>query len=381
MLVPFDKRWKIYQNKAEPRTFIPDMLLNPQPAISQANTFQVGMIPMRKTVVKQQTDIFKEVLVDKFAPMCAFLNQEMEALYLSGGMNRFIRLPEKKLTLNFLKMLPEELVIPLSTASRRVLKDKESVRYNSIQVNSEEGTTDLFDLQVDVIPGEIDPENILLVSLFKQDLPVDQSGKQPAPLNEMAVKRIEFLEQQLKDTRDNLQSTIEELETSNEELQASNEELMAANEELQSTNEELQSVNEELHTVNSELQVKISEMTELTNDMDNLLKSTEIGTIFLDAEMRIRKFTPAIHRQFNLIERDLGRPISHFNTDLGQVDIVELSKKVLKGGKSLMTRVNMAQKQEFLMRIHPYKTDENRTEGVVITFIDVMELQREISVQ
>ena len=380
MLQSVEKRWKIYQNKAEPRTFIPDMLMNPLPPAGPQIHYQPGIPPVRNTIKDQRVDMFRDILVDKFTPMVAFVNQEMETLYLSGGINQVLRLPEKKLSLNFLKMLPEELIIPLSTASRKVIKDKKAVRYNSIQVTGFDGETTLFDLQVEWVAADINVDSVLLVSLFKQESSSNLEGEKPIPVNEMAVKRIEFLEQQLKDTRENLQSTIEELETSNEELQASNEELMAANEELQSTNEELQSVNEELHTVNSELQVKITEMTTLTNDMDNLLKSTEIGTIFLDKEMRIRKFTPAIHRQFNLIERDLGRPISHFNTDLGGVDIVSLSRQVLTEEKRLVTEVQLKSDQTFVMRILPYKTDESKIEGVVITFIDVGEIKKETSI-
>ena len=120
------------------------------------------------------------------------------------------------------------------------------------------------------------------------------------------------MEAELTHTKENLQSAIEELETSNEELQASNEELQTSNEELQSTNEELQSVNEELYTVNAEYQRKIAELTELTNDMDNLLSSTEVGTIFLDKQLRIRKFTPQIAETFTLVPHDLGRSIETF---------------------------------------------------------------------
>ena len=129
------------------------------------------------------------------------------------------------------------------------------------------------------------------------------------------------LEQELLYTKENLQAAIEELQTSNEELQASNEELLASNEELQSTNEELQSVNEELYTVNAEYQRKISELIELTNDMDNLLSSTEVGSIFLDAQLRIRKFTPQIADGFKLLPRDIGRPIETFTHDLDHPEL------------------------------------------------------------
>ena len=143
-------------------------------------------------------------------------------------------------------------------------------------------------------------------------------------------QQVAELEAELNDTRESLQATIEEVEASNEELQVTNEEMLAANEELQSTNEELQSVNEELHTVNAEHQLKLEEISNLNTEMDNLLKSTEIGTIFLDREMGIRKFTPAIREQFNLRSSDIGRPIDNFSTHIGNATILENAKQVLE---------------------------------------------------
>ncbi|MCA9201349.1 MAG: PAS domain-containing protein, partial [Planctomycetales bacterium] len=128
---------------------------------------------------------------------------------------------------------------------------------------------------------------------------------------DQSAQRIVSLERELDYTKETLQATVEELETSNEELQSTNEELVASNEELQSTNEELHSVNEELYTVNAEHQKKIAELTQMTDDMDHLLKSTEIGTLFLDSDLRIRKFTPAITSVFHVLDQDIGRPVSH----------------------------------------------------------------------
>ena len=126
-------------------------------------------------------------------------------------------------------------------------------------------------------------------------------------MDQVSREQLRTMEAELTHTKENLQSAIEELETSNEELQAVERGAQTSNEELQSTNEELQSVNEELYTVNAEYQRKIAELTELTNDMDNLLSSTEVGTIFLDKQLRIRKFTPQIAETFTLVPHDLGR--------------------------------------------------------------------------
>jgi two-component system CheB/CheR fusion protein len=176
-------------------------------------------------------------------------------------------------------------------------------------------------------------------------------------------------------TKQNLQSTIEELETSNEELQAINEEMLASNEELQSTNEELHSVNEELYTVNAEYQRKITELTELTHDMDNLLLSTDVHTIFLDGQLRIRKFTPKMGEMFHLISADVGRPIEGF---MHQIQIEGLPRKleeVLSHGNVYNEEVKTSSGDHCLMRILPYRGESERS-GVVLTLIDLTELKK-----
>src|SRR6185295_12442229 len=167
---------------------------------------------------------------------------------------------------------------------------------------------------------------------------------------------------------------VEELETSNEELQASNEELQASNEELQSTNEELQSVNEELYTVNTEYQRKISELTELANDMDNLLSSTDIGTIFLDGELKIRKFTPQIAGAFSLMAHDVGRSIETFAHKMDHPELVGELKHVLSTGERIERELRDVAGKALFLRILPYRT-KGRVDGVVLTLIDMTGLR------
>ncbi|MEL7341466.1 MAG: PAS domain-containing protein, partial [Bacteroidota bacterium] len=217
----------------------------------------------------------------------------------------------------------------------------------------------------------------LMVRLEMSEIMEEEAAREVLTITSRTNEKTEILEQQLKDTRETLSATIEELGTSNEELQASNEELMAANEELQSTNEELQSVNEELHTVNSELQVKIADLTEMTEDMDNLLSSIEIGTIFLDQDLRIRKFTPAVRDQFELMDQDIGRPLQHFNTYLGVDNIVEKASAVLREQTPVeekITKTKGNKTREFLMRILPYRSDDGFVRGVVLTFVDLTQM-------
>lgn len=185
----------------------------------------------------------------------------------------------------------------------------------------------------------------------------------------------EELERELTMTRATLQSAVEEAQTTNEELQATNEQLTASNEELQSTNEELHSVNEELYTVNAEHQRKIDELVELTDDMDNLLNSTNVNTIFVDRQLRIRRFTPGIAKLFNLIQQDVGRRIDAFTHSIRYDSLVTSVSRVLRNGEQLEAEVTDNDSNWYLLRIQPY-ISQSRVEGAVITLIDVSTLKR-----
>ena len=189
------------------------------------------------------------------------------------------------------------------------------------------------------------------------------------------LSKIKVLEQELQYVKESLQATIEELETSNEELQATNEELLSSNEELQSTNEELQSVNEELITLNSEYQLKITELTDLNNDFDNFLSSTNIGTLFLDRNLNVRKFTPNVTKVINLIKQDVGRSISHISHNLIGTDIVNDSRTVLDNLSTIEREVRNIEGEVFLKTVFPYKTRDNAIKGVVVTFVNITELR------
>src|SRR5690606_10070938 len=186
--------------------------------------------------------------------------------------------------------------------------------------------------------------------------PLD-AGERPPPseseLDLSAVSRDQLgsLEAELSRTKESLQATIEELETSNQELQTTNEELLASNEELQTTNEELQSVNEELYTVNAEYQRKIGELTELTNDMDNLLVSTDVGAIFLDADLKIRKFTPQMADSFALLPQDVGRPIETFTHKLHHPALMGDLRAVLARGTVIEREVRDTAGRAFFLRV------------------------------
>ena len=200
--------------------------------------------------------------------------------------------------------------------------------------------------------------------------------------------RIAALKRELQAKEEFLQTTNEELETTNEELKSSNEEMQSVNEELQSTNEELetskeelQSVNEELATVNAELQAKVADLSRANNDMNNLLAGTGIGTVFVDHQLRIQRFTPSVTQVINLILTDVGRPVGHIVSNLANYDrLVEDVRTVLDTLVPHEVEVQTTSGAWYLLRIRPYRTQENVIEGAVITFTEITEMKTAQSV-
>jgi two-component system CheB/CheR fusion protein len=212
-------------------------------------------------------------------------------------------------------------------------------------------------------------EPAFLISLAEQREAA--TGAQPAPADESA--RLVDLEAELSQTRHSLQSTVEELEASNEELQATNEELVASNEELQSVNEELHSVNEELHTVNAEHQLKIAELTELNRDISHLLESIDVACVYLDRDLKIRKYTPRASGIFGLVEHDVGRYLASFNHQLVYATLMDDVKSVRDGGPRVEVEVRSKDNRWYFVRLLPYRVGGD-IQGVVVTLIDATAL-------
>jgi PAS domain S-box-containing protein len=224
-------------------------------------------------------------------------------------------------------------------------------------------------------PGEVD--GLLLITFEDYLLQTVKSGRKANGENALRL-----LEDELKVTREELQSTIEQLENSNDELKASNEEVTAANEELQSANEELetskeelQSLNEELNTVNARLQEKVEELESSNNDILNLLSSTNIATVFLDRALRIRRYTPAGTRLFSLVPSDVGRPMADILRRFTDETLLDDAARVLADLAPLSKEVQAEDGRWYIRRIMPYRTQDDRIEGVVVTFVDVCDLK------
>jgi two-component system CheB/CheR fusion protein len=312
-------------------------------------------------------------------PNSILLNANREIVHTFGESNRFIKFRRGRPTLDILELLDKELKLAVAAAIHRAIREKETIQFSNIQATSQQGDPVRISVAATPLQTTRNSETYVMLTLsedaVEEAFPMDISEQADISVEEAAQDRLELLESELRYTKENLQATIEELEASNEELQAINEEMLASNEELQSTNEELHSVNEELYTVNAEYQRKIAELTELTHDMDNLLVSTDVHTIFLDENLCIRKFTPRMGDLFHLIPADIGRRIDGFMHQIRFDGLQQKLIEVLENGMVFNVEVETASADHLLMRILPYQGERDRA-GVVMTLVDITDLKK-----
>lgn len=284
---------------------------------------------------------------------------------------------------NILRMAREGLHADLAIGLHEALATGAGVVRRGLRIEAPGGDLG-FDLSIRPMPPEVAGQPLFLVVLEARGPAPTPEGADPAEGAGDREARIERLTRELRAKEAYLQAANEELETSNEELRSSNEELQSVNEELQSTNEELetskeelQSVNEELATVNAELQAKVLDLSQVNNDMNNLLAGTGIGTVFVDHQLRILRFTPAATQIINLIPGDVGRPVGHLVSNLEGYDrMLEDVQEVLDTLVPRETEVRSREGGTYAMRIQPYRTLENVIEGAVLTFVDISREKR-----
>ncbi len=314
---------------------------------------------------------YLEVAAETYLPLSVVVNERLQIVHIVGNSEGYFKIPSGPAEYDLSKMAARNLAIPLATGVQKVFRSGEELSYTniSLQLRGENRN-----IRIRIVPMPENKGHELLVAVFFEEIearPVTGESFTVYDASAETQQRINDLEQELQFARENLQATIEELETSNEELQATNEELLASNEELQSTNEELQSTNEELYTVNAEHQNKIIELTELNNDVDNLLTSSRIGTLLLDEDLEIRKFSPEIANIFHIMEKDIGRPISHITHRLQGFEPLAVIAAVQKSNVPAEQEVQADGGRWYLVRVIPYAIGPNAFSGVVFSFIDI----------
>ena len=326
----------------------------------------------------------EHALLQHHTPAGALVDEKGEVLYFHGRTGKYLEPTPGEAKLNVLRMARMGLKMELTTALRKARDQGQPIHYRGLRVKTN-GAYQPINLTVRPVAQPSSRQDRFLI-LFEdvapaEDLEIIEQGSEPAEDKEGHIAQ---LERELRAKEEYLQTTIEELETSNEELKSTNEELQSSNEELQSTNEELetakeetQSINEELRTVNAELEQKVAELSQANSDINNLLAGTNVGVIFLDEQLCIQRFTPAAAEVMNLIQADVGRPVSHITSKLVDYDdLTGDAQQVLDTLVPVEQEVRTEGGDWYLLRIRPYRTQRNVIEGVVLTFIDITALKR-----
>ncbi len=321
---------------------------------------------------KRLLNDIQEAIIQEFTPDTVVFSDSFELIHTTGRVSQWLKLPKGVITTNLVRMLPDEMSLPFELLANKVLKAGEPLILSNVQLNEDlkkvYSGVDRIEIEIKRLPDQ--GGQTFLAASFKEmeeDLDTDPSNK--VDLSAASKDKINVLERELRINQENLQSTIEELEASNEELQATNE-------ELQSSNEELESVNEELYTVNAEFQEKVVELSESNNDLNNLIQSTEIAILFLDSNLQIRKYTPAVKKILQLMPQDIGRHISHFRSNLQLKDFISHVERVHETMIPFESTVVDSSGQEFIIRIAPFITSRKEVKGVVLSFVDVSSVSK-----
>jgi len=336
--------------------------------------------PVFKPPVAALANMTREAILNHFAASVVLVDRKGHILQFHGQTGKYLNMPMAEPDLNLLDLAREGLSILLRAALRKAIEIKETVLLDNVQIAGDEGSQFV---RVTITPAARQGEAEPLLAVIFEDIsrPATPAAKQTLTFeNYSAVKQ---LEDELRGTQQELQATIEELQLSNEELRVANEEVVSTNEELQSTveeletsKEELQSINEELSTVNSQLQDKVEKLDTANNDMANFLKSTEIATLFLDRDLRIKLFPTAITRVLKFIPSDTGRSISDLSINLIDFDLIANARVVVEGGDIIEREVMHADGSCYLVRVLPYLSQENEIDGVIVTFNDITRVMR-----
>jgi two-component system, chemotaxis family, CheB/CheR fusion protein len=314
-------------------------------------------------------------MVEKYAPPSILIGADNKVLHLSEHAGRYLILPGGEPTQSALKMVREELRVELQTALHHAREKKETFDSKPIPVKFNGHPHPVV---LHVRPSlEYDEEGFALV-IFEEREPTSQGEDSRPDAKAADSEQVRQLENELSSARQRSQIVIEEYETSKEEMKASNEEMQSTNEELRSTmeeletsKEELQSINEELQTVNQQNRHKVEELALLSSDLQNLLAATDIATLFLDRELRILRFTPKLGDLFNVRATDRGRPISDLTHRLGYANLIEDAQNVLNSLVPAYRELQDDAGKWYLTRVNPYRTHDDRIEGIVVTFVDI----------
>jgi two-component system CheB/CheR fusion protein len=320
------------------------------------------------------------LVLEHYSPPAVLVNDKGDILYVSGRTGKYLEPAAGKANWNIFAMAREGLRYELTNAFQKVLRQAGPVALKGLRIETN-GGEQLVNLTVQRLEEPEPLRGSVMIVFADAAAPLEAKvsrrpgkvGKTPARSAQLA--ELERKHQQvcleLQTTREDMQASQEELRSANEEMQSTNEEMQSTNEELTTSKEEMQSLNEELQTVNAELQVRVDELSRSNNDMKNLLNSTDIATLFLDKDLKVRRFTTQATKIIKLIPGDVGRPITDLASDLLYPELVADAREVLQKLGFAEKPVNARDGRWFTVRIMPYRTHDDRIDGLVITFADI----------
>ncbi|MGD0152342.1 MAG: chemotaxis protein CheB [Thermacetogeniaceae bacterium] len=371
-----NQKWRIFQRRESPE--LPPMAgFYP---VLPANQ-RVGPIASSIRVPDDDHLNISQMLVQELielVPPSVVINGKAEIIFVHGRTGKYLEPASGQPSWNIFDMAREGLKYELKIAIQQANAERTPVVRERILVVSD-SSAEFVKLTVRPITGSRSLEGLLLV-MFEVQGQLESQTQDAQPEQASTPEHASMLEQELSQTRQLLQATVKDMEASYQEVASANEELLSTNEELQSSNEELetskeemQSLYEELITVNSELQIKLDELARSNSDLNNFLNSTEIAAIFLDNELKIRRFTPLATQMFKLLPVDVGRPLEHIVSNLAEVNLIEDARGVLDNLVLFNKEVRTKQGVWHMMRILPYRNEKYVIDGAVITFTDINE--------
>ena len=310
-----------------------------------------------------------QLLLRKFAPSAVLVTAEGDIVYFSGKTGKYLEPAAGKANLNLFAMARPGLSQPLAEIFYRAVRQKAAVTIDEVVVGAT-GRTQSFSVTVEPL-DEPDSLQGLVMVVFSDFLPAALPVAALLSGEAGHDARLSELMRELARCREEHLSTREQMQTSQEELKSANEELQSANEELTTSREEMQSMNEELQTVNNELQTRVDALALASDDMENLLNSTDIATLFLDKFLKIRRFTPRTTSLIKLLPGDAGRPVTDIVSDLDYPGLADDASEVLRTLMFKEKEVSATGGRWFMVRTMPYRTQDSRIDGVVITFTDI----------
>jgi two-component system CheB/CheR fusion protein len=338
-----------------------------------SSSAQSGTVPPAPNL----QSLAEQLLLQRYSPAAVLVTNEGDILYVSGKTGKYLEPAAGKANWNLFAMSREGLGNALSEAFHKAVRQKIVVTLKNVKVGTN-GGTQVVDITVHPVTS---PETLMGTIMVVFTDVAKASSEKASALSKGAkihsarlaamAEELQQAHEELHAARDEMQTSQEELKSTNEELQSMNEELQSTNEELTTSKEEMQSMNEELQTVNHELQAKVDELSWTSNDMKNLLDSTDIATLFLDDALLVRRFTPQATKIIKLIPSDVGRPITDIVTDLNYRNLADDAHKVLKTLVFIEKQASARIGRWYTVRIMPYRTQEDRIDGVVITFADI----------